>query len=605
MSRYLGDENRFQRQVSLSLRIDPTYLEAMIAKKEGKNYLDPFCYLSVDDLCVKPNILRPTSSILLPVNYARIDQVRDGINIKPIFIIKSERSKFRKIPSIEMDMALGVEVCAVLPGSPGIPDDWKWPVGDSRQFRRAIEPFLDVLAGKREFTTILAACMILADDPDDPFFKVFYLNMFPIAIGAYPFDYQPFLGRYEGLRLCRSPHKTIFVFLDEHNDLILINNVDLSPIGGTLLNAGEIIRLLPDTPITMAEWKTAVEVHDQHSFYRIAGKNGRIYTIPKYRTGKERANVIFDLAVRGGQIRAKHEQDTSKARELKYDVFVSHSHHDQEVAYALTEWMQELWPGIKIFMTSRDQRELDELIPGRYFLALQASRCVLFLATAGSLGSGYALMELGSAMQLGIRVVAVCANGSTIYELEANGLLGDFDLVTDLTEEDAEKALLDFLESTLSITIPEDYEVGRLNQLLRKPRYIPDNEAGEQVDMSKIPDAHKIAAKQQLSEEDALKWLGILEKHVENKARMAGLRPEMLPKETDAYGRLIMIMMVSDDEKYDELLQPFAALIDNQFCLEVEYMWDFARRQGDPLADKYLKLIRAAQKIIDNRSQFK
>ena len=283
-SRHLGDERRFQKQAILSLEIDPTYLEAMIAKKEGANYLDPFCYPSVDALFVNPNILRPTSSSLLQVNGARIDQVRDGIDIKPIFIIKSERSKFRKIPSIDMDMALGIEVCAVLPGSPGIPDDWKWPLGDSRPLRRAIEPFLDVLAGKREFTTILAACLILADGPDDPFFKVFYLNLFPIKAGTYPFDYQPFLGRYEGLRLCRPPHKTIFVFLDEYNKPLLTNNVDLNPIRGDLLNAGEVIRLLPDTPITMAEWKTAVEVHDQHSFYRIAGKKGKTYTIPKYHT---------------------------------------------------------------------------------------------------------------------------------------------------------------------------------------------------------------------------------------------------------------------------------------------------------------------------------
>lgn len=597
--RYIGDEAGFQRQVDLSLEIDPTYLEAVIAKKEGRNYLDPFCYLSINDLFRKPDLLRPASSVFLNVNGARLDQVRDGINIMPICIIKSQRAKFRQLPSTDMDMALGIEVCAVLPDSPGIPDDWKWPLGDSKQLKRVIQPFLDVLAGKKDFTFILAVCPILADDPNDPFFKVMYINLFPISMETYPFDYQPFLGRYEGLRLCNPPHKTVFVFLDEHNTPLLLKSIDLNPIKDDLLNAGAVIKFLPDTPITMSEWRKAVVVHDQHFFLRIAGRDGKTYSIPKFRTGKERDNVIFGLTVRGNEIRAKHEQEASKDRELRYHIFISHSHDDQKIAYALTEWMLELWPSISIFMTSRDQCEIDELIPGLYFLALHASKCVLFLATPSSLKSSYAQIELGAATQLGVNIIGVCANGSTPDDIEADGIRGDFDRVIDLAYEGAETALLDFLGSALNLTIPEKHKVGRLDQLLKMPRYIPDNKHRERVNEGKIPNAQKIADSQELTKEDTLKWLDIVEKHVENKARMAGLCPELLPKETDVRARLIRILMVSDDAKYDELLRPFAALIDDQFCSKVAFQWRYALQQKVPFADKYFKLLQAAQRIVE------
>lgn len=597
--RYLGDERIFQRQVDLSLEIDPTYLEAVIAKKDGRNYLDPFCYLSIDDLFRKPNLLRPTSSVFLNINGARIDQVRDGINIIPICIIKSLRSKFRTLPSIDMEMALGIEVCAVLPDSPGIPDDWKWPLGDSQELNRLMQPFLDVLAGKKDFTFILSVCPILADDPNDPFFKLIYVNLFPIRLETYPFDYQPFLGRHEGLRLCNPPHKTVFVFLDEDNTPLVVKNVDLNPIKDELLNAGEVIQLLPDTPITISEWKTVVAVHNEHFFYRIAGRDGKTYSIPKFRTGKERANVIFGLTVKGNEIRAKHEQQQSKERELIYDIFISHSHDDQEVAYALTELMIELWPSINIFMTSRDQREVNELVPGYYLLALNASRCMLFLTTPSSLKSSFALIELGTATQLDINVIGICTNGCRPDAIEASGILGKFDKVIDLTNEEAEADLLNFFKSALNLTIPKNHRVGVLNQLLRRSRYIPDNEFKGMVDSSRIPDAHKIAHNQELSKEDALKWLDILEKNVENKARMAGLKPEMLPKGTDVQNRLIILMITSDDIKYDELLRPLAALIDDQFCSTVMYQWKYALQQKVPLTDKYFKLLQASQRIVD------
>lgn len=598
-SRYLGDETRFQEQVDLALEIAPTYLEAVIAKKERERYLDPFCYLSIDDLLTNPNLLRPASTSFLRVDGARIDAVRDGINIKPIFIIKVQRSKMRRLLSPDMDMGLAAEICAVLPGSPGIPDDWQWPLGDSKRLKEVIQPFLDVLAGKKGFTIVLATCPMLADDANDPFFKVIYVNVFPINMPIYPPDYQPYRGRYEGLRLCSPPHKTFFVFFDEHDIPLLVSEVDLDPIKNDLLEIGEVIRLLPDISITMFEWQRAAAVHDEHCFYRIVGKHGNTYSIPKYRTGKERLNVIFGLEVRDDAIRAKRGQKQREGRELSYDIFISHSHNDQAVAYGLTEWIYRVWPDINLFMTSREQREIEEVVPGHYFLALHASRCVLFLATPSSLKSSYAQIELGAATQLGTKVIGVCADGSTLEDLKATEILRDLDIAVDLDHRDAESTLIKYISSTLNFAIPENYEAGLLPILLRKSRYIPSAESRASVDGSKIPDALKIAKGEVLSKEDALKWLDIVEKNVQNKARMTGSKPEFLPQTTDVHDRLIIIMVTSDDTKYDRLLKPFAALIDEQFCRKVALQWQTAIQQEMPFADKYSKLLQSARRIVE------
>ncbi len=466
LSRYLGDQSLFQEKIKQAYEIDPEFLEAKIALREKEKYLDPFCYLNIEDLMNNPNLLRPTSSILLNINDARIDQVRNGINIKPVFIIKFERSKYRRLPTNNMDMQLALEICAVLPSSHGIPKNWQgWPIGNKALFTQAIKPFLDVLAGKDDFTMLMAICPVLADDPDDPFFKVIYVNLFPVQLEVYPPDYQPFLGRYESLRLCNPPFKTVFVFLDENNIPLLVKEIDLTEHKNELIKIRNIINLLPEEAISLLKWRRAVDAHDNCFFYRVRGREGKIYSIPKYRTGQEKDNVIFGLTVRNGEVRAKRNQEAIKKRDIKYDLFISHSHDDQAAAYRLTQWLMKIWPEIRLFMTSREQWEIDEMVPGYYFLNVMASKGVLFLATPKSIKSSHVLMELGLAEQLGLKIIVLCHGNSEVEKIEEEGLKGYFETIINLSAKNAEKKLLEAISSITGLSIFEDSQTGLLHKI--------------------------------------------------------------------------------------------------------------------------------------------
>ncbi len=140
----------------------------------------------------------------------------------------------------------------------------------------------------------------------------------------------------------------------------------------------------------------------------------------------------------------------------------------------------------------------------------------------------------------------------------------------------------------------------KLKEVIKKLRPSSSSQSKKSTnktfDFQKI--AQKIANQERLSKEEAIQWLTVLEKHVENKARMAGVRTNMLPKLYDIHNRLIVVMISSDDTKYDELLKPFASIIDQQFCNKVKHQWQNAIEQGIPLAEKYSKLLQSAKKII-------
>jgi hypothetical protein len=599
-SRYLGNESRFQRMINLSHKIDPDYLEAQIAKTERERYLDPFCYPSIKDLKMNPGVIRPISRVFLKMEGAYIDLVRDGIRLIPIFMMKFEKKGNRPLPRLDMPNGLAVEICSVLPESMGIPNNWKWPIGNSKKLKQQTKPFLDVLSGKKHFTTILVVCPLLVNDPNDPFFNVVYINPSPIKLLSYPHDYQSFKGRYEGLRLCQSPYRTIFIFIDEQNTSLLLKEVDLNYVKLDLLNIGKVLKHFPTNPISLGEWKRAIEKHEKHFFYNITASNGHTYSIPKYRTGNERLNIIFSLEFRDGEIRAKREPGQVKQRELIYDIFISHSHDDQMIAYAITEWVLKRWPKVKLFMTSRDQYEIDEIVPGYYTLSLLGSKALMFIATLNSLRSSHALLELATASQNEIKVIGVCTEGTIVDVLKFKGLLGYFDRVVEITEKKAESLLSEWFCSTLNLPKPQNDQTGILAKLSKTPHYIPVPESSISNDEIHASIGIKIANKEILSKEEALKWLDIVEKNVLHKARMGGIPVEKLPRTEDVISRLAIVLISSDDTKYNEILQNFIPLLDDRFIQHLKLLHESCFKANDEKTAKtILKLLQASKGLIN------
>lgn len=594
-SRYLGDDTAFLKKVTVALEINPDYLEAQIATKEGRDYLDPFCYPSVGDLYMTPRSLRPNSLLLLPVNSARLDQVRDGIRIMPLCIIKSERTKFRQLPTNEMEAILTAELCSVIPRYPQIPG------------QRENQPILDVLSGKQELATILAVCPVLVDDQNDPFWKVIYINVSPIYPELHGIellfanDYQPLSGRNIGLRLCQLPPRAIFLVFDENNKGLLFKEVHpKDTTEQSLMEIGTVLKHFPETPITVSKWHGATALHIEHFHLEVESADHRLYSVPKYHTRHDRENVIFNLTTRGDRILIKTDYSIEEEQEYVHDIFFSHSHKNQSLGYALTEWIWRLSPKVRVFMTSREQQERDALLPGYYFDALKTSRCILLLATPESLHSNYVIAELGAAAGKGIKVIPICANGCTIdnlSKLRKENVTIDFDLSMavdlSLNLEDAEKSLLISISSILNLRIPQDWHPGTLRTLLEKPRSV-DETPYRPVAPSEAPDFTK------QTREEALKWLDILEKDFYNKVRMAGFEPQQLQQfNPSVHDRLINLMITCDPKDYPMLLENLISLLDDDFFKQLTFLYRFAKDlEDDEFTNKLGRLLLSARSLV-------
>ena len=596
-SRYLGDESEYLKMLDVSLEIDPDHVETRIAKTDPTNYIDPFCYVSITDVLKNPSALRPISKVFLDIEGAYVDQARDGLQVKPVFFIRFESSARRPLPNPDMPWGFAAEICSVLPTSPGLPDDFQWPFGSSAERDRLAQPFLDVLSDKRDFTTVLALCPVLIDWPEDPFFKLIHINPSLFERSPQPPDDQPLKGRFLGLRLCASPHRTAVILLDEKNVPLLARKLDLLHLHSELIEIGRILGAWPMEVVSPAEWQRTKQAHTARFSYTIATSAGQTYRIPIDRTGNERVNVIFDLEYRDGKVGAKRTHPVGDDDEFRHDIFVSHSHDDRSTAHAVTQWLAEVYPELKVFMTSREQWELDEFFPDYYMLSLLASRALLVVVTENSLGSSHVKLELGTATQRGLKVVGLCAQRSTIEDLKASGLHSDFDSVIGLDEEKAESLLAESIRSALRLPATPKCDPGRLAALLERPPSIPDADQSAAAHDMLASIGRKLRDDEILSKEEALIWLDVLEKNVQNKARMAGEMPERLPR-LSMQGRLSVLMSTSDETRYYKLLRPLASLVDEQFCSKLETAHSIAFKEGMAERVKYLKLLQCARKIL-------
>ncbi len=62
--------------------------------------------------------------------------------------------------------------------------------GDPQGLDPVLQPLLDGMQGRKHLSILLTLCSVLGDDSNDPFFRVGYANMFPIALRIIPPDYQ-------------------------------------------------------------------------------------------------------------------------------------------------------------------------------------------------------------------------------------------------------------------------------------------------------------------------------------------------------------------------------------------------------------------------------
>jgi hypothetical protein len=594
-SRYLGDHQAFHDKMLSCLEVDSNFLEAIIAVREGKKYLDPFCYVSLQEVLRDPTCLRPESSSHLAVGSGRLDQVRVGLDIKPIVIFKYQKKKFRREPLQRSESAIGAELCVVT--------DYTWD--------KLNKPGTDPLHAAATFTPLMVVCPIVIDDEDDPFWKIISLNLFPVkqemmGVEVRPLaDYQPFLGRYESLRICTPPHLSAIVVFNENNSLLYNKVVNLHRSEeSNLLEMRRVLKALPNESSNVMLWNLSASIYEKYFSLHIKTDTGKIFKVPKYRTGEEREGKIFNLMLKGNRIALRPTEKKANLEKV-HDLFVSHSHKDDQIVYGLSKWLYELWPDLKIFMTGSSQTEIGQIMPAHYFFQIERSRCALFLCTKHSLDSAYVRLELGAIFAAELPILTVSLDSRSIRDLMTamNKDLAfkiDLNRVVNLTEPDGVNELISQLRNLLDLPEPASSQDQVMRTLL-SGKVISKRAKRDDKPEEFHLDIEGILNPDKQTRENALKWLQMVESEVEHKARMKGVRIDRLPEisKEDVHKRIVLAMLTSDENRYDQLLEPFRPLMDSRIVNYIVFMEDYAKRLRDEdLRTKIEKLYAAIQKLL-------
>ena len=86
----------------------------------------------------------------------------------------------------------------------------------------------------------------------------------------------------------------------------------------------------------------------------------------------------------------------------RFDIFMAHSHRDQPIAYALSSWIDCLWPGTSIFVSHVGLAELYRLHPPYFLEAVSRSTCLVAVLSRDLVVSNDAFDELEFARRLGL-----------------------------------------------------------------------------------------------------------------------------------------------------------------------------------------------------------
>lgn len=92
---------------------------------------------------------------------------------------------------------------------------------------------------------------------------------------------------------------------------------------------------------------------------------------------------------------------------MRQKVFLAHSHHDQNIAYALSEWILNLWSDLSVFLTHNGLSELDRLVPYYYLHAIPGSDAFICLISRNCFASNAIFDELEVAAKASCNIILV------------------------------------------------------------------------------------------------------------------------------------------------------------------------------------------------------
>ncbi|MHC1753893.1 MAG: hypothetical protein AB9861_00385 [Methanosarcina sp.] len=274
LGRYLGEKHEtFLRYMRKALDCDPCYIEAQIALREDEDYGDPYHYPEYADL--RTGKARFKDKVALSTKRTLgIDLIRYGHTIMPAITIKYETHLIRSSINDRTEVKVMISIDAVPPSMPAM---------------------MHVLP-------------IVFDDPCEPLYMSSYLNLMPVKKLLAPhvelrqFDYLPYLGRDQALRLCLLPQCALFV-LDMDNRVLMSQLV--CPTSAEDVPREEMARvlyILNCTEIDYVLWKMSIDLHHQCFVRRIRNPSNQVILVPAGRSLEVAERRIFPVMTKGDRL---------------------------------------------------------------------------------------------------------------------------------------------------------------------------------------------------------------------------------------------------------------------------------------------------------------
>ncbi len=243
-------------------------------------------------------------------------------------------------------------------------------------------------------------------------------------------------------------------------------------------------------------------------------------------------------------------------------VFLSHGHKDQEAAYAITEWISQLWPEVRLFISHKGLITREQIEQYSYLRAVSFTQALVCLLTQHSMTSNAVFDELDAALQLSKPVIQimpprVTADDRRVYSYLKELWEPKYGKVIYTDTSSGEQELMLALCGALKIEKPENWSAGLLMEISYKERAQP---LPGDVQLSNVEKVMEGLG----NREETIQWLAHVELEHDNQIRARGMSTVDLSEPLPVEARVIRLLLAVPAENLPDLIRQLRPLIDRR-----------------------------------------
>lgn len=243
-------------------------------------------------------------------------------------------------------------------------------------------------------------------------------------------------------------------------------------------------------------------------------------------------------------------------------VFLSHSHMDQKVSYAISEWIYRLWPDIFVYITHKNLSAREKIQQYSFLHVVPHIDVFVCLLSRHSMTSNAVIDELEISARAARPIILLFHPHMNEEDIKVYSYLKElwepkYGSPIDISSLKGEKEFLMVLCNTLGMECPSSWKLGDLNISIEKEREIP-----AETELP-IPDVNKIISGQ-ATRHEAIQWLALLEFEWDNRECSKGAPPpsKNRPKNLSPEDRAKEFLMYCQPEEREKLVIQLRPLVD-------------------------------------------